>query len=393
MRITRLFVVLFLLGVLLVGCDSGCSCQQESAPPPPPPEPEEEEEVTIVQESELEVIRPDTSDVLKEAPTTPSAKPEPVESSELTDLRRERVRERPRLADRRRETVVVTPVPPPMPVIEPDAVPVPVSAPMPEPVPVEEPEIELEHAIEVMEGPYGIIFAKIPDGQYSMGSEDDEWGRDLDEGPTKEITVSEFWLGQTEVTLRQWRSVMGHLPFRWQSGNAPPEWTLDEPVRYVSWDEVRQFLSELSRQTGSEYRLPTESEWEYACRGWEETAFWCGDHEADVRETDWMGPYGALHEVKTSGRFNPFGLYDMHGNVSEWVEDDYVDTFRDFPDDGSAYIYHPRLPLRLSRGGNFLSTPGNSRSAAREPVEPSTRFSTIGFRIATENMTEVALGD
>jgi formylglycine-generating enzyme required for sulfatase activity len=372
MRIVRLFIVLALLGALLAGCDGGCSCTQETAPPPPV---EPQEEVEAVSDSALEVIRPDTSDVLD---IDPSPAPKPV----LVDRvpRPEVERDRSPAIDERRETVLV-PEPPK-----------PIETPEPIPVPEPEPELEivLEHTIQLQEGPFGIMFAKIPEGQFMLGSDDDESGRDLDEGPTIEISLGDFWLGQSEITLRQWQAVMGHLPFRWQSGNAPPEWTLDEPVRYVSWHEAQQFLEELNSQTGNSFRLPTEPEWEYACRAWEKSNYWSGDFEADVRGTDWIGPYAALHEINSSGQFNPFGLFDMHGNVSEWVEDDYVDTYSDHRTDGSAYIYHPRLPLRIARGGNFLSSPDSSRSAAREPLEPTTRFSTIGFRIATDQMVEMA---
>ncbi|HEX04271.1 MAG TPA: formylglycine-generating enzyme family protein, partial [Bacteroidetes bacterium] len=261
----------------------------------------------------------------------------------------------------------------------------------PEPAPEpEEPEV---HTIDIVDGPYGMSFARIPEGSFEIGSGEDEIGRDLDEGPTKEVQITEFWLSQTEVTLRQWKSVMGDLPFRWQSGNAPPSWTLDEPVRYLNWDEAHEFINRLNHLTGQDYRLPTESEWEYACRAWEDSPYWSGATESELRESDWVGPYGTLSEVKTTERYNAFGLFDMHGNVSEWVEDDYFDNYRQLPEDGTAYEHLPRFTMKVTRGGSFLSSPDSSRSASRAPMEASTRFSTIGFRVAANQMTELVLGE
>ncbi len=374
MRIVRLFVVIALLGALLAGCDGGCSCKQEAEVPPPEPEPE------VIPEpgGELEVIKPDTADVLAEEPPPPPPKPkvepEPEPVAEVMPAPEEKpVRERTPMQELRKEPIATPP--PPLPEPEPE----------PEPEPPQEPEIRL------LEGPYGMTFARIPEGTFAMGSASDEAGRDIDEGPVKEVSISEFWLSQSEVTLRQWKLVMGELPFRWQSGNAPPDWTLDEPVHYVNWHEVHEFLALLSEKTGHAYRLPTEAEWEYACRGWQESPFWSGNNEGALRTTDHVGPYGVMHKVMETGIANPFGLYDMHGNVSEWVEDDYIDNYRDLAEDGRPQEKYPRLTMKIARGGSFLSSPDSSRCAAREPLEASTRFSTIGFRVATDRMTDMAL--
>ncbi|MCB2210929.1 formylglycine-generating enzyme family protein [bacterium] len=378
MRIVRLFVVVALLGALLAGCDGGCSCKQEAEVPPPEPE----LEVVPEPSGELEVIRPDTADVLAEEPPPPPPKPKvepepaPEPVAEVMPAPEEKpVRERTPMKELRKEPIDTPPPPLPDPVIEPE----------PEPEPPQEPEIR------VLEGPYGMTFARIPEGTYTIGSAPGEPGRDIDEGPEKEVSISEFWLAQSEVTLRQWKAVMGELPFRWQSGSAPPDWTLDEPVHYVNWHEAHEFLAVLSEKTGHAYRLPTEAEWEYACRGWQESRFWCGDNEDALRVTDHVGPYGVMHEVTETGIANPFGLYDMHGNVSEWVEDDYIDNYRDLSEDGRPQEKYPRLPMKIARGGSFLSSPDSSRSAAREPLEATTRFSTIGFRVATDRMTDMAL--
>ncbi|MBS1261173.1 MAG: Hercynine oxygenase [Calditrichaeota bacterium] len=370
MRTLRWIIVLSLLAALIGGCGGGCQCEkeEEEAAPEVAPKPEPA--------PEPEVIEPDTTEVVTEKPEpAPAPKPKPKPEP------RPEPKPRPK-PEKPAPEPAPKPKPEPEPVPEPEPAPKPVPKPEPEPAP----EPKRTHEIEIVEGPFGMEFARIPAGEFMIGSPPGEPGRDPDEGPRREIEIDEFWLCTAEVTLRQWKTVMGRLPQRWREGGAPPKWTLDEPVRYVNWDEAKQFLDVLSERTGHAYRLPNEAEWEYACRAWEDTPFWVGELETDLRNVDLVGPYGVLMEAKTTGRYNPFGLYDMHGNVSEWTEDDYVDTYRDLPRNGNAYESNPGHGMKVARGGNFLASPDSSRAAAREPISSGTRWSTVGFRVATDTM-------
>ncbi len=227
----------------------------------------------------------------------------------------------------------------------------------------------------------------IEPGTFQMGSPDSEQGRDSDEGPVHSVTISEgFYLGKYEVTQGQWESVMGTRP--WQGENNVRLGS-NYPAVYVSWEDVQEFIRRLNGSGGSDvYRLPTEAEWEYACRAGTRTRWSFGDDESQLGDYAWYGRnasdvgerYG--HIVGTK-RANPWGLYDMHGNVWERVQDWF---------DGNYYRSSPSVDpqgpatgsRRVVRGGHFNSSPQRVRSAVRVGDLPSYRTPSAGFRLALD---------
>jgi formylglycine-generating enzyme required for sulfatase activity len=214
-------------------------------------------------------------------------------------------------------------------------------------------------------------FVLINPGSFQMGSATGSSA----ERPVRTVTLTRaFWLQTTEVTQGQWQAVMGSNPSRFSGCG------LTCPVENVHWDDVQQFLARLNAQDpGKGYRLPTEAEWEYAAR-----AGTTGDYGGNGVLND-MGWYvdnsGARTHPVGEKRPNAWGLYDLHGNVWEWVEDWYdadyygrgVDTAPPGPSEGTR---------RVLRGGTWDSTPLNARSATRDHNTPVARRDNFGFRLA-----------
>ena len=210
----------------------------------------------------------------------------------------------------------------------------------------------------------------IPDGKFMMGSPEDE-GNDW-EKPLHEVTIQPFFMGKYPITQAQYRRVMGKNPSRFQGD--------DRPVERVSWDDAVEFCQTLSNQTGKEYRLPSEAEWEYACRAGTTTRFYFG---GELNEN--LANYGSnVNKTTPVGSFPPnaFGLYDMHGNVWEWCADTWHDNYEGAPTDGSAWNEggdDNRSPLR---GGSWLNRPEDCRSASRIYVNRrDLHVSNLGFRV------------
>ncbi len=219
-----------------------------------------------------------------------------------------------------------------------------------------------------------ITMVFIPVGEFEMGSPDDEDDRVDDEGPVHGVSFeSSFWLGKYEVTQGQWEAVMNDNP-SWYNG-------VNRPVENVSWDEVQEFESALD----GAFRLPSESEWEYACRAGTTTRFYWGADGID-RYAVYISnhPYvnGNTAEVGTKLP-NAWGLYDMSGNVLEWCEDWYHNSYNNAPDDGSAWI-SPSVGGRVIRGGSWGSVAGYCRSAKRRDFAQSAPYNYIGFRLARD---------
>ena len=216
-------------------------------------------------------------------------------------------------------------------------------------------------------------FVWIPPGSFKMGSPSSELGRDSDEGPVHEVKISEgFWLGKYEVTQRQWATVMGSNPSRYIGA--------DRPVENVSWHDVQAFIDKLNPVRETLYRLPTEAEWEYACRAGSSTRWSFGDDESRLEDYAWYGDNNSPLGTKAVGSKwpNAWGVHDMHGNVREWVQDGY----------GSYGSYRQVDPLGLStssyrviRGGAFNYRLWEMRSADRGRNSPSARDGAIGVRL------------
>ena len=221
-------------------------------------------------------------------------------------------------------------------------------------------------------------FVWIGPGVFQMGSPNSESGRGSNEGPVHEVEISRgFWLGRFEVTQGEWESVMGSNPSRY-TGDAR------RPVERVSWYDVHEFIGKLNAASGdSLYRLPSEAEWEYACRAGTSTAYGYQVSDPNPRLSDyaWYNCNDGCDTKVVGGKLpNDWGLHDMHGNVWEWVQDWY---------DSGYYNSPPRVDPpgpdtgshRVIRGGNFRNFALNVRSAIRRSNSPGLRDYGIGVRL------------
>ena len=228
-----------------------------------------------------------------------------------------------------------------------------------------------------------------------MGSPETELERRNSEGPQHKVNVGAFCMAEYPVTQTQWR-VVAEMPQVNRELKLDPSHFKGEnrPVESVSWYEAVEFCERLSQETKLGYRLPTEAEWEYACRAGTETPFHFGETIttglANYRGTGDYGAYGPGSKgeyreetmaVDQFGVANAFGLCDMHGNVFEWCEDHWHGSYEGAPDDGSAWLSESEESGCILRGGSWDYTPRNCRSACRYDDEPVSRYSYIGFRI------------
>jgi formylglycine-generating enzyme required for sulfatase activity len=248
-------------------------------------------------------------------------------------------------------------------------------------------------------GPTSLDMVRIPAGSFLMGSPEDELDRFSDEGPQHRVTVPEFCLGKYPITQAQWRFVAGLAQVECELNPDPSDFKGDErPVENVSWDDAVEFCARLSGFADRQYHLPSESEWEYACRANTTTPFHTGEtittELANYRGTDneerkWSGSYGrgpkGVYREKTTpvGTFPPngFGLYDMHGNVWEWCADYWHENYDGAPTDGSAWLSDKKDAKRLLRGGSWVNFPRNCRSAVRINFTREVRIDYVGFRV------------
>jgi formylglycine-generating enzyme required for sulfatase activity len=235
----------------------------------------------------------------------------------------------------------------------------------------------------------------VPAGEFLMGSPESERGRGKDEGPRRTVTFAQpFAVGKFEVTFAEWDACAAdngckHKPEDqgWGRGK--------KPVINVSWSDAREYVAWLARKSGKPYRLLTEAEWEYAARGVTKatdphTAFSTGptigykQANYDANFVYGKGQQGVYRQKTTDvGAFprNAFGLHDMHGNVWEWVEDCYRDSYSGAPMDGSA-VKAATCDLRILRGGSWNYYPRLLRSAYRYASAPGIRMENVGFRVA-----------
>jgi formylglycine-generating enzyme required for sulfatase activity len=239
----------------------------------------------------------------------------------------------------------------------------------------------------------------IPAGSFEMGSPKNELEQLDSESPQHRVTVPTFFMGRTPVTQAQWRQV-AKLPEVKAELKANPSYFKGDnrPVEQVSWNDATEFYARLSRYTNREYRLPSEAEWEYACRAGTTTPFHFGEtidaqlanyqaQDEQFSGTIYPGKYGRgkLGEYRKEtfpvGSFPPnqFGLQDMHGNVWEWCQDIWHDSYKNAPTDGSAWE-DGESSSRVLRGGSWLIYPRYCRSAFRS-FNSVDRYNDIGFRV------------
>ena len=243
---------------------------------------------------------------------------------------------------------------------------------------------------EALSGEIGLDMVAIPDGSFLMGAPAGEPNAGNAERPQHEVTLQSFYLGRYPVTQAQWRVVASYNPIDRDLKPNPSNFEGDNcPVEQVSWEEAVEFCKRLSARTGKDYRLPSESQWEYACRARTETPFHFGDtlssELANYRgnSTYNNGPKGAYRQQTTEvGSFpgNNWGLHDMHGNVWEWCEDTWPSNYEEAPTDGSAWT-EGGSNRRLLRGGSWIRYPGVCRSAFRYYDSRDDRIDHIGFRV------------
>ena len=220
----------------------------------------------------------------------------------------------------------------------------------------------------------GVTFAMLPvaGGTFTMGATAEMTSPDRDEKPTRQVTLSSYYMGETEVTQALWTAVMGSNPSLFKGD--------DLPVEMVSWNDCQTFLTKLNALTGREFRLPTEAEWEYASRGGSKSRGTQYSGSSNLDEVAWYGSNSGrkTHAVKTK-KANELGLYDMSGNVWEWCQDWYgsyrrrAQTNPTGPASGSS---------RVARGGSWINDARGCRLSYRDPYCPDVACSYLGFRLA-----------
>ena len=232
----------------------------------------------------------------------------------------------------------------------------------------------------------------IPSGSFMMGSPETEEGSRKNERPQHQVTIKAFCLGKYQVTQAQWKAVAAFPQVNKELKLDPSRFKGDNrPVEQVSWEDAVEFCDRLSQYTGRTYRLPSEAEWEYACRAGSAKPFAFGD-TITTNEVNYDGnyTYGNAPKGEYRGRTTPvgtfqpnaFGLYDMHGNVWEWCQDSWHSNYKGAPTDGSAWLDNEESSNRkLLRGGSWDSFPASCRSASRILNDLDNINYGIGFRV------------
>lgn len=221
-------------------------------------------------------------------------------------------------------------------------------------------------------------FVLIQPGEFDMGSPANETGRFDIEGPVHHVTISKaFYLSKYEVTQKQWHKVMGNNPSDFKGD--------DLPVESVLWNNVQEFIKKLNeKESTDKYRLPSEAEWEYAARAGTTTRYSFGDDDSKLGEYAWYSENSGdkTHPVGKK-RANPWGLYDVHGNVWELVQDKWHDNYNSAPVDGSA-CEEGASAYSVARGGGWFYDARRCRSAGRFNNVLGYRRNNLGFRILQE---------
>jgi formylglycine-generating enzyme required for sulfatase activity len=231
----------------------------------------------------------------------------------------------------------------------------------------------------------GMKLARIPKGTFMMGSPKSEDGRSSEEMQHSVTISQDYYLGVMEVTQGQYEKVIGTNPSNFQNRVNRKNESSMYPVEQVSWEDAVEFCKKLSdlpeeKKAGRVYRLPTEAEWEYACRAGSMTAFSFGESPKLLSDYAWFGGNSNRQTYLVGQKkANAWGLYDMHGNVWEWCSD----LYGDYPKRALTDPVGSRDgDIRVNRGGGWEEDAADCRSAIRSYNDPSVRFSVLGFRVA-----------
>ena len=230
----------------------------------------------------------------------------------------------------------------------------------------------------------GVTFnmVEVKGGRFNMGGTAEQFGCESDEFPIHVVSLNDYYIGETEVTQELWQAVMGDNPSGFQTSTKLP-------VERVMWSECQDFVSKLTELTGIPFRLPTESEWEFAARGGLNTHFYQYSGSNNIDDVAWWGNCGnTTHEVATK-QPNELGLYDMSGNVWEWCNDRYAEKYYSMLVEGTdGTISNPIGPKtgvnRVCRGGGWFFGPTFCRNAFRFNFNPADSSYYIGLRLALD---------
>lgn len=240
---------------------------------------------------------------------------------------------------------------------------------------------------------------EVPGGEFLMGAPKDEESSFDSERPQHEVTVSPFYMGKFTVTQAQWRVVAGWTKIERDLEPEPSHFKGDDrPVEQVSWEDATEFCARLAKKTERAYRLPTEAEWEYACRAGTTTPFAFGETiTPEFVNYDGNHPYGKAAKGKyreetvpagSLGAANALGLFDMHGNVWEWCQDVWHGNYESAPNDGSAWEEGEVTERRVLRGGSWVGYGCYCRSAFRDGLAPAGRGHEFGLRVVVSARTQ-----
>ncbi len=262
-----------------------------------------------------------------------------------------------------------------------------------------------KHFIEALSDEIGLDMVLIPGGKFLMGTPENELESLDRERPQHEVIVPSFFMGRFPITQAQWRVIANWSQVERSLEPDPSHFKGDNrPVEKVSWEEAVEFCQRLSVKTERTYRLPSEAEWEYACRAGTTTPFHFGETLSDelanycaqdekIGDTLYKGAYGRgiegkyRKETTEVGIFPPnnFGLHDMHGNVFEWCEDDWHNNYEGAPTNGRAWLEENATDTyKLLRGGSWDYYPNLCRSAYRSSSTRGYRGYRVGFRVCCE---------
>jgi formylglycine-generating enzyme required for sulfatase activity len=250
---------------------------------------------------------------------------------------------------------------------------------------------QAEYFLEDLGNGVVLEMVSIPGGNFTMGASREEEGSQEDERPQRLVNIKPFFMGRYPVTKGQWRAI-ANLPKIERFLDPDSSYFKGDnlPVDCISWYEAQEFCARISQKTGRIYRLPSEAEWEYACRGNMTYPFYFGSkitrslaNFCEEQKTN------VVHRSQTTevGTFPPnsFGLYDMHGNIWEWCADYQHGDYQDAPSDGSVWEIDGNPEYRMLRGGSWDYDCSYCRSASRYFENPSTRNRSFGFRVVCCN--------